>query len=62
MAFQKKTTKKIFKIYLIFQINHLLPLIALSNNLDSSWKYIRKIIFRNILKRQALPLEKALEL
>ena len=30
--------------------------------LDSSWKCIRKIIFRNILNRQTLPLETALAL
>ena len=61
-GFSKNTKIRIFKTYLISKINHLLPLIALSNNLDSSWKCIRKIIFRNILNRQTLPLETALAL
>ena len=55
--FSKTTKIRIFKTYLISKINHLLQLIALSNDLDSSWKCIRKIIFRNILNRQTLPLE-----
>ena len=61
-GFTKSTKIRIFKTYLVSKINHLLPLIALSNNLDISWRCIRKIIFRDILNRQTLPLETAISL
>ena len=56
-GFTKTTKIRIFKTYLISKVNHLLPLISLSGNLEISWKTIRKIIFRNILNKQTTPLE-----
>ena len=47
----------IFKTYMITKVNHLLPLISLNGHLSDSWKCIRRIIFRNILKTQTSPLE-----
>ena len=61
-GFAKSSKIRIFKIFLISKGNHLLPLIALSGNLDASWKCIRKIIFRNILDKHTLPLETAVAL
>ena len=48
---------KLFKIYLISKVNHLIPLTALTGNLSVLWKSIRKIIFKNILHKQTTPLE-----
>ena len=47
---------------MISKINHLLPLISLNGYLEQSWKCIRKIIFRDILKAQTTPLESAITL
>ena len=52
----------IFKTYMITKVNHLLPLISLNGHLSDSWKCIRRIIFRNILKTQTSPLETAVTL
>ena len=51
------TRIRIFKAYMISKVNHLLPLISLNGHLGVSWKCIRRIIFRNILKTQTSPLE-----
>jgi len=59
-GFAKCSKIRIFKTYLISKINHLLPIIVLTGNLETSWKCIRKIIFNNILNRNALPLETAM--
>ena len=48
---------RLFKTYMISKVNHLLPLIALNGHLQESWKYIRRIIFRDILRAQTSPLE-----
>ena len=61
-GFAKSSKIRIFKIFLMSKVNHLLPLIALSGNLDASWKCIRKIIFKNILDKHTLPLETAVAL
>ena len=42
---------------MISKVNHLLPLISLNGHLQESWKCIRKIIFRDILRTQTSPLE-----
>ena len=42
---------------MITRVNHLHPIIALNGHLKDSWKYIRRIIFRDILKTQTSPLE-----
>ena len=47
----------IFKTYMSTKVNNLLPLISLNWHLSDSWKCIRRIIFRNILKAQTSPLE-----
>ena len=39
------------------RINHLLPIIALTNGIYASWKNIRKVIFTQILNKLTLPLE-----
>ena len=61
-GFAKSSKIRIFKIFLISKVNHLLPLIVLSGNLEASWKCIRKIIFKNILDKHTLPLETAVAL
>ena len=53
------TRIRIFKTYMITRVNHLLPIIALNGHLKESWKCIRRIIFRDILKTQTSPLETA---
>ena len=60
--FTKSPKIGIFKTYLKSKINHLLPLIALSNNLDIGLRCIRKIIFRNIMNRQTPPSETEISL
>ena len=59
-GFAKCSKIRIFKAYLISKISHLLPIIALTGNLETNWKCIRKIIFNNILNRNTLPLETAM--
>ena len=59
-GFSKSSKIRIFKTYLISKINHLLPLISLTGNIDICWKSIRNIIFNKILNRCTLPLETAL--
>jgi hypothetical protein len=44
---------------MISKIQHLFPIISLNGYLEPSWKCIRKIIFRDILKKQTSPLEAA---
>ena len=61
-GFAKTTKIRIFKTYLISKVNHLLPLISLTGNIEISWKCIRKIIFRNILNSSTLPLETAMSM
>ena len=50
---------KIFKTYLRSKINHLIPLIVLTENCDNTWKVIRNIIFTYIFDRTTLPRESA---
>ena len=47
---------------MISKVNHLLPLISLNGHLEQSWKCIRKIIYRDILKTQTTPLESLITL
>ena len=54
-----RTHIKIFKIWMKSRINHLLPIIALTNGIYASWKNIRKVIFTSILNKLTLPLESA---
>ena len=54
-----RTHIKIFKIWMKSRINHLLPIIALTNGIYASWKNIRKVIFTPILNKLTLPLESA---
>ena len=61
-GFAKTIKIRIFKTYLISKVNHLLPLISLTGNIEISWKCIRKIIFRNILNCSTLPLETAMSM
>ena len=50
---------KIFKVYMRSKLNHLIPLICLSNKSEEFWTILRKIIFKQILKRMTLPREAA---
>ncbi|MGL4521223.1 MAG: reverse transcriptase domain-containing protein [Bacilli bacterium] len=54
-----KTRIKLFKTFVTSKINHLLPIIALTEGIESTWKLIRKIIFRYILEGSTLPRESA---
>jgi len=56
------TRIRLFKTYMITKVNHLLPSITLNGHLSESWKCIRRIIFRDILKTQTSPLETAVTL
>ena len=48
---------KIFKIWMKSKVNHLIPLIALTDGLYESWKNIRAVIFTAIFKSLTLQLE-----
>ena len=48
---------RIFKTYGISHINHLLPFYSINNQTPNTWKYLRRIIFYYVLKRQTTPLE-----
>ena len=62
-SFLSRLTRiRIFKVFMVTKINHLLPLISLNGYLEPSWKCIRKIIFRDILKKQTSPRETAVPL
>ena len=50
---------KLFKTYIKAKYNHLLPLIALNGDVETTWKQIRKTIFNDILKRSTQPKESA---
>ena len=50
---------KIYKIYIKSKYQHLVPLIAATDNLQESWKNIRKNIFTDTLLGNTLPREAA---
>ena len=50
---------KIYKTYIRCKYQHLIPLIATTDNLLSSWKNIRKNIFNDTLLGNTLPREAA---
>jgi hypothetical protein len=55
----RRARVKIFHIFLRSKINHLLPLIAISNQLETTWKTTRKVIFDHVLQKATLPKEAA---
>ena len=59
-GFSKSSKIRLFKTYFISKINHLLPLISLTGNIEISWKTIRKMIFKEVLNKYTLPLETAM--
>ena len=54
-----KSRIKLFKIYIRSKYNHLLPMIAISGNIEKTWTKIRKTIFNELLKRSTQPRESA---
>ena len=48
---------KLFMIFLISEINHLLPVNSLTGNFRGIWTTIRSKIFKYVLLRQTTPLE-----
>ena len=54
-----KARIRIFKMYLKSKVMHLIPIIALTGNLQISWMNIRRTIFRQILKADTMPREAA---
>ena len=56
-ALPPKISVKLFKTYMKSRINHIIPLISLSNGTEESWANIRVIIFNQIIQRMALPRE-----
>ena len=54
-----KSRIKLFKIYIRSKYNHLLPMIAISGNIEKTWTEIRKTIFNELLKRSTQPRESA---
>ncbi|MBR2141257.1 MAG: hypothetical protein IJ853_02775 [Rickettsiales bacterium] len=54
-----KSRIKLFRIYIRSKYNHLLPIIAINGNLETTWSEIRKVIFNDILKRSTQPKESA---
>ena len=54
-----KSRIKLFKIYIRAEYNHLLPLTAVSGNIEKTWTEIRKTIFNELLKRSTQPRESA---
>ena len=51
---------KIYKTYIRCKYQHLITLIATTDNLLNSWKNIRKNIFNDVLLGNTLPREAAL--
>ena len=47
---------------MLSKVKNLLPLISLNGHLEQSWKCIRKIIYRDILKTQKTTLESLIKL
>lgn len=58
-SLSRKARIKLFKIYSRSRIGHLIPLLALTKNVLKSWKEIRSVIFRSVLKRSTMPRETA---
>ena len=54
-----KSRIKLFRIYIKSKYNHLLQIIAINGNLETTWSEIRKVIFNDILKRSIQPKESA---
>ena len=48
---------KLFNIYIKSKFAHLIPMIALTGNLELTWKNIRSTIFRDLLERKTIPRE-----
>ena len=48
---------KLFSTYIKAKFAHLIPMIALTGNLEITWKNIRSTIFNDILDRKTLPRE-----
>jgi hypothetical protein len=58
-SLSRRTRVKPFQIYMRSKINHLLPIISLSDKLEDSWKVIRKAIFDIVLQTSTMPRESA---
>ena len=52
-----KAKIKLFLTYVKANFMHLIPMIALTGNIEQTWKNIRKAIFNDILERKTLPRE-----
>ena len=48
---------KLFNVYIKSKFAHLIPMIALTGNLELTWKNIRSTIFRDLLERKTIPRE-----
>lgn len=50
---------RLFNVYCKSKINRLLPLIAMGSedNIRCAWKLLRKVVFRNVLRKKTLPKE-----
>ena len=48
---------KLFNVYIKSKFAHLIPMIALTGNLELTWKNIRSTIFRELLERKTIPRE-----
>ena len=48
---------KLFNIYIKSKFTHLIPMIALTGNLEQTWKNIRSSVSKDLLERKTLPRE-----
>ena len=58
-SLSRKARIRIFKTYSRSKIGHLIPMIALSKNLEATWKTLRSSIYRTILAESKFPRESA---
>ena len=50
-----KSKIQLFNVYIKSKFAHLIPMIALTGNLELTWKKIRSTIFKDLLERKTIP-------
>ena len=53
----RRSRIKLYKTFIKAKFTHLIPLLAVSDKLEQSWKSIRSIIFKNIIQLSTMPKE-----
>ena len=55
----RKAKIRLFKTYVESKVNHLIPLMAVTEGIKQTWSTMRNIIFRKVLNKSTLPRESA---